>query len=120
MRKPSVSEPPTLADLAEYGPAACLDALREEFTEAHKQWDQYRGWTDGTVLGVVACQIGGGNSYTQAEAGDLVLVKRDRWRGGVLVGLDPDDVAYMPRVGWNVSITYADVRDIPVEAEATR
>lgn len=109
--KPSVDEPPTVADLAEHGPTASLAALREEFTEAHKRYPQYRGWTDGTSLGVARQQIGGHGTFTRAEAGDLVLVKRDRWRPWI--GCASHDVAWVPRVGWIVSIAYAQVDDLP-------
>jgi hypothetical protein len=112
-RKPSDPNPPTVADLATHGPAACLEALREEFRGAHKRYDQYRDWTDGTVLGVAEQRIGGDGTFVRAEAGDLVLVKRDRNRGGWYAGLTCDDTAYVPRVGWNVSIAYASVRDVP-------
>jgi hypothetical protein len=111
--RPSHPEPPTVADLAAYGPDACLAVLREEFADAHKRWPQYRDWADGTSLGVVRHRIGGGSTFVRAEAGDLVLVKRDRRRAGVLAGVRPSDVAYMPRVGWNVSISQGDVEDIP-------
>jgi hypothetical protein len=109
--KPSVDVPPTMADLAEHGPAACLAALREEFTSAHARYPQYRGWTEGTTLGVARQQIGGHGTFTRAEAGDLVLVKRDRWRPWI--GCASHDVAYVPRVGWNVSIAYTQVDDLP-------
>lgn len=112
--RPSHPEPPTVADLAVHGPAACLAALREQFDGAHKRWPQYRGWTDGTSLGVVRHRLGGSGTFVRAEAGDLALVKRDRSRAGVLPGLHPFDVAYMPRVGWNVGIGPGDVEDIPV------
>jgi hypothetical protein len=117
-RKPSVTDPPTIADLEEHGSAACLAALREEFTEHHKRWDQYRGWTDSTTLGVVTHRLGGDGTFVRAEAGDLVLVKRGRCRPWALSGLYPDDVAYMPRVGWNVSIAFGGVRDAPVPDHA--
>lgn len=108
--RPSHPEVPTLADLAEYGPAACLAALREEFTEHHKRWDQYRGWTEGTTLGIVRQRLGGGSTFVRAEAGDLVLVKRDR--GRAWIGCARNDTAYVPRVGWKCSIAYADVEDV--------
>lgn len=111
--RPSHPEPPTVADLAVHGPAACLAALREEFVGANKRWPQYRDWTDGTSLGVVRHRIGGGSTFVRAEPGDLVLVKRDGGRAGILVGLHRSDVAYMPRVGWNVSIGLGEVEDIP-------
>jgi len=110
MRKPSVAEPPTITDLAEHGPDACLAALREEFEEHNKPYDQYRGWTADTTLGLVMRRIGGGGTFVRAEAGDLVLIKRGRyrpWAGG-----HSDDVAYTPRVGWNVSIAYAHVQEV--------
>ena len=110
MGKPSVPQPPTTADLDEHGPAACLAVLREEFTEAHKRYDQYAGWTEDTTLGVVAHRIGGHGTFVRAEPGDLVLVKRDRYRPWI--GCRPDDLAYAPRVGWNVSIAFADVKDV--------
>src|SRR6185437_11716876 len=110
MGKPSVPQPPTTADLDEHGPAACLAALREEFAEAHKRWDQYAGWTEGTVLGVATQRIGGHGTFVRAEAGDLLLVKRDRYLPWI--GCRPDDVAYVPRVGWNVSISMCSVKDV--------
>jgi hypothetical protein len=108
--KPSVDDPPTVADLAEHGPAACLAALREEFTGAHARYPQYAGWTAGTVLGVTRHPIGGHGTFTRAETGDLVLVKRDHCRPWV--GCTPSDVAYVPRVGWIVSIAYCHVDDV--------
>ena len=109
--KPSADDPPTVADLAEHGPAACLAALAEEFTEAHKRYPQYRGWTDGTTLGVARHMIGGHGTFTRAEAGDLVLVKRVKFRPWI--GCTPHDVAYVPRVGWIVSIAYTQVDEPP-------
>lgn len=109
--RPSVDDPPTVADLAEHGPAASLAALREEFTEAHKRYQQYRGWTDGTTLGVARHMIGGHGTFIRAEAGDLLLIKRDRWRPWI--GCTPNDVAYVPRVGWIVSLNYTQVDELP-------
>lgn len=111
--RPSHPEPPTVADLSAHGPEECLAALREEFTEAHKRWPQYRGWTDGTTLGVVRSRIGGDSTYVRAEAGDLVLVKRDRGRPGVLADLYLAGTAYVPRIGGNVGIGLCDVEDVP-------
>lgn len=105
---PSDPEPPTTDDLAEHGPAACLAALREEFDAHHKRWDQYRGWTGGTVLGVVRQRIGGGGTFVRAEPGDLVLVKRGP-RPRLAVSAAGDDTAYVPRVGWNVGLGYTRV-----------
>jgi hypothetical protein len=112
MSRPSHPEPPTVADLEKHGPAVCLAVLREEFTEHHKRFDQYRGWTEGTVLGVACQQIGGHGTFVRAEAGDLLLVKRDRHRPWA--GCRPDDVAYAPRIGWNVAIFYSRVEDVPI------
>lgn len=105
---------PTTADLAEYGAAECLAALRIEFTEAMKRYDQYRGWTDDTVLGVVNHTIGGHGTFVRALPGDLVLVKRDRYRGSVFAGIDPNDMAYIPRMGdgWVSTITLGMVTDV--------
>ena len=117
MPRPSVADPPTVVDLAEHGAAVCLAALREEFTEHHKRWDTYRGWTEGTTLGIVMRRIGGDGTFVRAEPMDLVLVKRGRYRGWALSGLHSDDVAYCPRVGWNVSIAYCVVEEVPAEVE---
>src|SRR6185437_9234150 len=111
MGKPSVPQPPTTADLDEHGPAACLAALREEFAEAHKRWDQYAGWIEGTTLGVVRYRHGGDGTFVRAEAGDLVLVKRAP-RPWYTSGLHANDVAYMPRIGWNVGIMLGGVDDV--------
>ena len=78
--------------------------------EAHKRFDQYAGWTEGTVLGVATRRIGGHGTFVRAEAGDLLLVKRDRYRPWI--GCTPQDVAYAPRVGWNVSIGMCGVKDV--------
>lgn len=118
MRQPFIPEPPTVADLAEHGSSACLAALREEFDELHKRWDQYRGWTEGTTLGVVTCRFGGDGTFVRAEPGDLVLVKRDPYRA--LIGCRPRDSAYMPRVAFNVSIAFGGVADVPIEDAAAR
>lgn len=118
MRQPSVPEPPKVADLAEHGPLACLAALREEFHELHKPWDQYRGWIEGTALGVVTCRLGGDGTFVRAEPGDLVLVKRDPYRA--LIGCRPRDSAYMPRVAFNVSIAFGGVEDVPIEESTAR
>jgi hypothetical protein len=107
IRKPSDPQPPTVTDLLVYGPDVCLAALREEFAEHHKRWGQYAGWTENTTLGIVARRIGGGETFVRAEPGDLVLIKRGRYRGWALSGLHSDDVAYCPRVGWNVSIAHS-------------
>jgi hypothetical protein len=108
---PSHPEPPAAADLAVYGHAACLAALREEFEGLHRRWPQYRGWTEGTCLGVVRYRIGGGSTFVRAEPGDLVLVKRES-RAGLVSGLHWSDVAYVPRAGWNVGIGPGAVEDI--------
>lgn len=85
--------------------------LFDLFEQAHADHPQYDGWTDSAVAQVVVNRLnGGGTSFTRAEPGDVVLVKR-KWVG---FGLNSrfEVTAYCPRVGWNVAIRDYDVRDL--------
>lgn len=110
-RMPADRHVPDVDDLAEYGAAACLAALREEFAESVKQYPQYRSWTEGTTLGVARQRIGD-EGFVRAEPGDLLLVKRDR---STWPGMTRNDRAYVPRLagGWVILLGYAFVDDIP-------
>ncbi len=107
-------DPPGTADLASRGPAACLAALRGQFAREHGSFPQYAGWEGKALLGVAARRIETRKGGLHAEPGDLVLVQREP-RAGLWHGIEPHDVAWTPRSGWHVRLSYGDVEDVAEE-----
>lgn len=103
-------DPPTICDLAEYGPETCLAVMREVHQAVHARWPQYRGCERDMTLGVMVARVDkDGTSFTRAEVGDLVLIWHTpypRTDGCVTV--------YAPRVGWHVLVEDYEVWDAPV------
>lgn len=73
-------------------------------------YPQYENWLDGTEVAVITQTVGGRGTFVRAEVGDVVLLKPEV---ASLCGTTrASDVAWCPRVGWNVSIHAYDTRSL--------
>lgn len=108
---PLLSAAPATADISVHGAAAMLEALRAEFTAELPDVPDCAEWVDGTTLAVASRQLRFAAGRVIAEAGDLLLVRRDPHRDEVRT-LPPRDVAWMPRILCIAFLREGDAEDV--------